>query len=57
MRAATIAILALAAVLGFSGCREEGPAERAGKALDRAAANAADKAEEAKDKMKEAFSD
>lgn len=41
--------------LALTGCREEGPAERAGKAIDQAAEDAGDAAEEAGDAIEEAF--
>ncbi|MFQ5416627.1 MAG: hypothetical protein ACE5FL_06185 [Myxococcota bacterium] len=49
------AALAALLVFGNVACREEGAAEKMGKALDQAAADAADAAEEAKEKMKEAM--
>ena len=46
---------ALLLALGAFGCREEGPAERAGQAIDEAVEDAGDKIEEAGDKMEEAM--
>jgi hypothetical protein len=36
-RTALLAILCSAFVIGLAGCKEEGPAEKAGKELDKAA--------------------
>jgi hypothetical protein len=48
-------VLAAAIAIGSAtACREEGPAEKAGKALDKAAADAKATADEAKKKMEEA---
>ena len=57
MRIKTCAGLALAALLAFGtvACKEEGAAEKMGKALDEAAADTADAAEEAKDDLEEAM--
>ncbi|MBL0224693.1 MAG: hypothetical protein IPQ16_03650 [Geobacteraceae bacterium] len=38
---------------GVSGCKKEGPMERGGKEIDRAAEKAGDKIERAGDKLKE----
>jgi len=47
-------VLPLAVVLGVAACQPaEGPAERAGKAIDNAAGKAADKIEEAGGKIKD----
>ena len=50
------AILSGLLVMGLSACEKEGPAEKAGKAIDETAADVADQAEETKeaieDKMK-----
>ncbi|MDX2165783.1 MAG: hypothetical protein SF182_01920 [Deltaproteobacteria bacterium] len=43
-----------AAALSISACEHEGPAERAGKEIDRAAEKAGDKIEDAGDKVKDA---
>jgi hypothetical protein len=49
-------LLAAAIAMGtLTACREEGPAEKAGKALDKAAADAQDAAEDAKKDLKEAL--
>ena len=45
----------MALALGATACQEEGPAEKMGKAVDEAAADAADAAEDAKKKMEEAM--
>jgi hypothetical protein len=41
-------------VAGLSGCKKEGPMERAGKNMDNAAQKAGDKIEQAGDKIKDA---
>jgi hypothetical protein len=43
-----------AAALSISACEHEGPAERTGKEIDRAAEKAGDKIEDAGDKVKDA---
>lgn len=43
-----------AAALSISACEQEGPAERAGKEIDRAAEKAGDKIEDAGDKVQDA---
>jgi hypothetical protein len=40
-------------VTGLSACEKEGPAEKAGKAMDEAASDVAEKAEEAKEAVEE----
>ena len=53
-----VAALALGSlVAGFSGCKKEGPAERAGKALDQSAEKAGREVEKAGDKIKGAIDD
>ena len=42
---------------GFSGCKKEGPAERAGKEIDRSADKAGHQIERAGDKVKDAIND
>jgi hypothetical protein len=46
---------AFALAIGSVGCKEEGAAEKMGKAVDEAAEDAGDAAEDAKKKMEEAF--
>ena len=46
---------ALLLALGSFGCRQEGPAERAGRAVDEALEDAGEGLEEAGDKMEEAL--
>jgi hypothetical protein len=46
---------ALLLTLGAFGCREQGPAERAGRAVDEAMEDAGEKMEEAGDEMEEAM--
>ncbi|HBG04265.1 MAG: hypothetical protein A2075_13735 [Geobacteraceae bacterium GWC2_58_44] len=53
-----VAALALGAlVAGLSGCKKEGPAERAGKEIDRTAEKAGQQMEKAGDKVKDAVND
>lgn len=53
-----VAALALCClVAGFSGCKKEGPAERAGKAIDQSADKAGQQMEKAGDKIKGAIDD
>jgi hypothetical protein len=47
-------MIAIAAAAAIGGCREEGPAERAGKKIDEAADKAADAAEDAADRAEDA---
>ena len=55
IRAVALAGLAVAAItLGVVGCKEEGPAEKGGKQMDKAAAKAADAAGNAADKAADA---
>jgi hyperosmotically inducible periplasmic protein len=53
-----LAVFLLAAVVGLSACKQEGPAERAGKKVDQTVEQTGKKLEEAKDeagkKMEEA---
>ena len=44
-------------VAGLSGCKKEGPMERAGKEIDKAADKAGDKIEKAGDNLKDAAKD
>ena len=44
-------------VAGLSGCKKEGPAERAGKEIDKAAEKAGEKIEKAGEKIKDAVKD
>jgi hypothetical protein len=54
IRRSVIAVLVLGIVMaGVSGCKKEGPMERSGKEIDRAAEKAGDKIEQAGDKLKE----
>jgi len=47
------AILSGLLVMGLSACEKEGPAEKAGKAMDEAASDMADKAEDVKEALDE----
>jgi hypothetical protein len=42
---------------GLSGCKKEGPAERAGKSIDKAAEKTGDKLEKAGENVKDAVKD
>ena len=44
-------------ILGLSGCKKEGPAERAGKQIDKAVEKAGQQAEKAGDKIEDAARD
>jgi len=53
-----VAALVLASLAaGLSGCKKEGPAERAGKEIDRSAEKAGQQIERAGDKVKDAIND
>jgi len=53
-----VALLMLSTlVMGMLGCKKEGPAERAGKEMDRAAEKVGDQVENAGDKMKDVVND
>lgn len=52
-----VALLLASLIAGVSGCRKEGPAERAGKEIDRSAEKVGKEIEKAEGKMKELFSD
>lgn len=47
------AILSGLLVMGLSACEKEGPAEKAGKAIDETAADVAEQAEDAKEAVEE----
>lgn len=50
-----VAVLVLGClVAGVSGCKKEGPMERTGKEIDKAAEKTGDKIEQAGDKIKDA---
>jgi len=55
----TVSAIAAALVLGITlaGCEQEGPVERAGKAIDNAAEQAGEKIEKAGEKIKDAVED
>jgi len=46
-------ILATLLAMGLSACEKEGPAEKAGKAIDEAASDVAEKAKDAKEAVEE----
>ena len=53
-----VAALALGALFaGLSGCKKEGPAERAGREIDETAEKAGQQLEKAGDKMKDTIND
>jgi hypothetical protein len=53
-----VVALALGALLtGLIGCRKEGPAERAGKAIDKSAEKAGQQVEKAGDAIKDSVND
>ena len=56
-RTVVVALMLGALVAGLSGCKKEGPAERAGKEMDKAAEKAGQQIEKAGDKMKDAVHD
>lgn len=51
------AVAAVVLIAGLGGCEKEGPAERAGKQVDKAVDKAGEQMERAGDKMKDAASD
>jgi hypothetical protein len=56
-RSVTAAVATLVLIAGLGGCQKEGPAERAGKQVDKAVDKAGDQMEKAGDKLKDAASD
>lgn len=52
---ASMLITAFAFSIGSLGCKDEGPAEKMGKAMDEAAQDVGDAAEDAKEKMEDAM--
>lgn len=52
-----VALVLGSLVAAVSGCRKEGPAERAGKEIDRSAEKVGKEIEKAGGKMKDLFSD
>ena len=52
-----VALLLGAFVAGLSGCKKEGPAERAGREIDRSAEKAGKEIEKAGEKMLDALKD
>jgi hypothetical protein len=46
-------ILAILLAMGLSACEKEGPAEKAGKAMDEAASEVAERAKDAKEAVEE----
>lgn len=57
MSKGVVAALVLGSLIaGLSGCKKEGPAERAGKEMDRSAEKVGKEIEKAGEKMKDALS-
>ena len=56
-RSAVVALALGALLAGMSGCKKEGPAERAGKEIDRSAKKAGQEIEKAGEEMKKAIHD
>ncbi len=54
MKAFYLAVLVLAALTAFTGCEREGPAERAGEAVDRAGEKASRAIENAGESVRDA---
>ena len=52
-----VALAAGALVVGMSACKKEGPAERAGREIDKSAEKAGHQIEKAGDKIKDAIKD
>ena len=57
IKTVVVALLLGCLVIGASGCRKEGPAERAGREIDEAAEKAGKEMEKAGEKMKDALKD
>jgi hypothetical protein len=51
------ALMMIVLVVGLSGCTKEGPAEKAGKKIDKTIEKAADQIEKAGDKVQDAVKD
>jgi len=51
------AVAAIVLIAGLGGCQKEGPAEHAGKQVDKAVDKAGEQIEKAGDKIKDAASD
>lgn len=56
-RSVVVALALGALISGMSGCKKEGPAERAGREIDESAEKAGKQIEKAGDKMKDAIND
>jgi predicted small secreted protein len=56
-RSVTVVIAAVVLIAVLGGCQKEGPAERAGKQVDKAVDKAGEQIEKAGDKIKDAASD
>ncbi len=52
-RGVSSVILAILLAMGLSACEKEGPAEKAGKAMDEAASEVAERAKDAKEAVEE----
>jgi hypothetical protein len=51
------ALLVIVLMVGFSGCKKEGPAEKAGKEIDKSVEKAGDQIEKAGDKVRDTVKD
>jgi len=54
IRGITAALMVLILIVGLSGCKKEGPAEKAGKKVDKTIEQAGEQIEKAGEKVKEA---
>jgi hypothetical protein len=55
LRKVLLILCSVMIVIAFIGCRKEGPAEKAGKQIDKAVEKTGDKLEEAGNKVKDAI--
>ena len=53
----TTALMVIVLIVGFSGCTKEGPAEKAGKEIDKTVEKAGDQIEKAGDKVRDTVKD
>ena len=51
------ALITIVLMFGLSGCKKEGPAEKAGKQIDKAVENAGEQIDKASEKVKDAVKD
>jgi hypothetical protein len=57
VQSVSTALMMIVLVVGLSGCTKEGPAEKAGKKIDKTIEKAADQIEKAGDKVQDAVKD